>query len=35
MHYDTFNADFAAATVIPILYSALMLQGPTYESLIN
>jgi hypothetical protein len=33
MHKDTFNADFyvAAATVIPILYLALTLQGQTFE----
>ena len=33
MHPVTFNADFyvAAATVIPILYLALTLQGQTFE----
>ena len=37
MHHEAFNADFfiTAATVIPILYLALTLQGQTFESLIN
>jgi len=37
MHHDTFNADFyvTAATVIPILYLALTLQGRTYEDIVN
>jgi hypothetical protein len=36
MHHDTFNADFyvVAATVIPVLYLALTLQGSTFESLL-
>jgi cytochrome bd-type quinol oxidase subunit 2 len=37
MHHDTFNADFyvVAATVIPVLYLALTLQGQTYEWIIS
>jgi hypothetical protein len=37
MHKDTFNADFyiTAATVIPILYLALTLQGQTFEQMIK
>jgi hypothetical protein len=37
MHKDTFNADFyiTAATVIPILYLALTLQGQTYQDLVR
>jgi hypothetical protein len=37
MHHDTFNADFyvTAATVIPILYLALTLQGQTYEQILT
>jgi hypothetical protein len=37
MHKDTFNSDFyvVAATIIPLLYLALTLQGQTYERLIN
>jgi hypothetical protein len=35
MHHDTFNADFyiTAATIIPILYLALTLQGQSFERL--
>jgi hypothetical protein len=35
MQHDTFNADFyvVAATVIPILFLALTLQGPFYKEL--
>jgi hypothetical protein len=35
--HDSFNADFyvTAATVIPILFLALTLQGPTYDGLIS
>jgi hypothetical protein len=35
MQKDTFNADFyvTAATVIPVLFLALTLQGQTYESM--
>jgi hypothetical protein len=37
MHHETFNADFyvVAATIIPILYLALTLQGQTYERIIR
>lgn len=37
MHKDTFNADLfiTAATVIPVLYLALTLQGQTYERVVN
>lgn len=37
MYHDTFNADFyiTAATVIPLLYLALTLQGQTYERIIS
>lgn len=37
MHRDTFNADFyiVAATVIPVLFLAVTLQGPTYERILN
>lgn len=37
MHQDTFNADFyiTAATVIPLLYITLTLQGSTYEDYIT
>ncbi len=37
MHHDTFNADFyvVAATVIPLLYITLTLQGTTYESFLK
>lgn len=37
MHKQAFNADFylTAATVIPILYLALTLQGQTYETMVR
>ena|SRR5258708_37245863 len=37
MHHDTFNADFyiTAATVIPIFYLALTLQGQTYQEILT
>lgn len=37
MHKDTFNADFyiTAATVIPLLYLALTLQGRTYDRMLS
>lgn|SRR5487761_1135778 len=37
MHHETFNADFyvTAATVIPVLYLALTLQGPTFKRLLE
>jgi hypothetical protein len=37
MHHDTFNADFyiTAATVIPLLYVTLALQGTTYQDLVR
>jgi len=37
MQHDTFNADFyvVAATVIPLLYITLTLQGTTYEKLLK
>jgi hypothetical protein len=37
MHHDTFNADFyvTAATVIPVLYLALTLQGSTFEKVMS
>ena len=37
MHKDTFNADFftAAATLIPLFYLALTLQGSLYERMIS
>jgi hypothetical protein len=37
MHKDAFNADFfvAAATVIPVLFLALTLQGNTYEEILT
>src|SRR5262249_8422479 len=37
MHHDTFNADFyvTTATVIPVLYLALTLQGSTFENMMT
>ena len=37
MHKDTFNADFyvVAATIIPVLYLALTLQGQTFEQILS
>jgi hypothetical protein len=37
MHHDSFNADFyvTVATVIPLLYVTLALQGSTYRALIK
>jgi hypothetical protein len=37
MQHDTFNADFyiTAATVIPLLYLALTLQGNSYDSMMR
>jgi hypothetical protein len=37
MHHDTFNANFyvVAATIIPVFYLALTIQGRTFELLLQ